>query len=336
MSLPRKKGRNFLTQKICRAHPNLKLIIVDVGARGGIEKIWDIFGDQKEAVGFDPVVEECEKANQGKPKNTSYLPLWITCEEQHQLEVAVKKGLVKLASNQSYKRSSCVEYRRICGDPRPQPTMKTLSEKRESLDAWINQSGFPPPDYLKIDTDGHDLQVLYGAEETIKKSVLSIKVECQFHGYSHPLANTFANIDIFLRAIGFSLLDLDCHHYSRASLPGMFTNSVCAQTITGPIMWADALYGRDLCLPDYETTFDFAITQEKVLKMACIYECFNLEDCATEILLKYKNYWDANTMHDLLNCLTPELFGKKSSYDEFIAFFNKNPKQFVPAPKNKT
>jgi len=74
MSLPKKKGRGLLAQKICKAHPNLKLIIVDVDARGGIKNIWDIFGDQKEAVGFDPVAEEYEKTNQGKPKKAFYLP----------------------------------------------------------------------------------------------------------------------------------------------------------------------------------------------------------------------------------------------------------------------
>jgi len=75
-------------------------------------------------------------------------------------------------------------------------------------------------DFLKTDTDGHDYPVLRGAANLLRECpVLGIAVEVQFHGATHPHAETFSTIDCFPRHHGFSLPDLTPVRYNRAALP---------------------------------------------------------------------------------------------------------------------
>src|ERR1700687_5273006 len=57
--------------------------LVDVGASGGIDKVWDIFGFSFNAVGFEPLMTECERLNADKNKheNVTYYPYLITSED---------------------------------------------------------------------------------------------------------------------------------------------------------------------------------------------------------------------------------------------------------------
>ena len=66
----------------------------------------------------------------------------------------------------------------------------------------------------------HDLEVLMGARGLLEAGVLGLLVEVQLQGASHEYANTFANIDRYLRHLGFSLFDVELYRYSRSALPG--------------------------------------------------------------------------------------------------------------------
>ena len=78
-------------------------------------------------------------------------------------------------------------------------------------------------DFLKIDTDGGDYQVLLGARELLSAApVLGVAIEAHFTGLVHEESNTFRNVDRILALAGFSLFDLELYRYSRAALPKPF------------------------------------------------------------------------------------------------------------------
>ena len=66
----------------------------------------------------------------------------------------------------------------------------------------------PPPDYLSIDTQGTELEILHGADETLAKNVLAVFVEVGF-APTYEGQPMFSEIEGFLRARGFRLASLE-------------------------------------------------------------------------------------------------------------------------------
>jgi hypothetical protein len=122
----------------------------------------------------------------------------------------------------------------------------TCAKDETTVDDFLSKSLLSAPDFLKIDTDGHDYFVLQGARGLLNDiSLLGIQIECQFHGAPGPDQNTFSNIDELLRASGFSLFVLDTHKYSRPELPQPFVLNLFGQSTSGQIQWGEAVYFRD-------------------------------------------------------------------------------------------
>jgi FkbM family methyltransferase len=88
-------------------------------------------------------------------------------------------------------------------------------------------------DYLKIDVQGGELDVLRGAEALLARA-LYVHTEVEFAPVyrDQPL---FSDVDRFLQDHGFDLLDLTkLGHSSYAALPGQQSRS--------KLLWADAIY----------------------------------------------------------------------------------------------
>jgi hypothetical protein len=158
--------------------------------------------------------------------------------------------------------------------------------------------------------------------------VLGLKVEAPFQGPPHEFANTFNNIDRVLHSHGFSLFDLTTNRYSRAELPSPFVYDLAAQTVSGQLVWGDALYFRDLASPAYDAAWRYAVTPERVMKLACLYEQFGLPDCAAELLVNRGDFLAPSTREDLLDLLAG---GEPGAYRALIDAFNADPTSFFPS-----
>ena len=316
-----------------------KFFVVDVGASGGIGAQWYAFGGDLIAVGFDPLVAEVERLNQANTHSgIRYYSGYVGYGQYDRLFPEALRGQkVKTRDNQPFRRSSAVratavmkyDYIQRHFDP---AGAGVYTQSRIELDEFLERDAPSDPDFIKVDTDGSDYQVLLGAERTLReKPVLGLSVECQFHGPVHAHANLFSNIDTLLRSHGFSLFDLEPYSYSRAALPRPFRHRVPAQTIEGQVLWADALYLRDLGDADYETMWPVELSPVRILKMACLFEIHGLEDCAAELLLKYRPRVSSLVDVDAcLDTLTPVFQGRKMSYPEYIRAFEEQTAAFYP------
>ncbi|MBI3831428.1 MAG: FkbM family methyltransferase [Planctomycetes bacterium] len=311
--------------------------LVDVGASGGIGQHWQVFQDHLRAVGFDPLVNEVKRLNDCNPNpKIKYEEAYVVCRRLEEKRLQ-DQGAPKLASknNQSIFRSSSRAALLSSSENYVKEHYNSgqeivFSGKRVQLDDFFSPDSYAQLDFLKVDTDGNDLAVLLGAEAIFKAGgVLGISVEVQFHGNLGDNSNVFANIDAYLRNRGFSLFDLYVYRYSRADLPSPFAWDIPAQTLEGQIMWGEALYFRDLCLPNYEEMWAFKPDEAQILKLACLFELFCLNDCAAKIINKYSPRVPAFSETDrLLDLLTPKWIGKTVTYKEYMSAFNANPKSF--------
>lgn len=87
------------------------------------------------------------------------------------------------------------------------------AERVQSLDRVLSDDGVDHVDFIKLDTQGTELPILRGASTTLATAV-GLKVEVEFVELyeGQPL---FADVDAFLRAAGFQLMDLQRGYWKR-------------------------------------------------------------------------------------------------------------------------
>jgi FkbM family methyltransferase len=80
-----------------------------------------------------------------------------------------------------------------------------IEVRKITLDDWARENDITQIDFLKIDAQGHDLEVLRGAQALLKnRAVKAINVEAMFVPEYEGCA-TFGQIDAFLSTQGYSL-----------------------------------------------------------------------------------------------------------------------------------
>lgn len=303
------------------------LCLLDVGASGGIHTRWSDFADRLTAVGFDPLISEVDRLNAIETRSKiRYEAAYVGCDESNQ---APERLDARTANrfNQLLERTSALAAHRILREDYVRTVYNAgaavdYSSRTITLDDYLGSVPHLRPDFLKIDTDGGDYDVLRGATRLITgDSLLGVAVEVQFKGGE----NCFADIDHFLRQRGFTLFDLEAYRYSRAALPAVFAFGIPAQTVSGQVRWGEALFFRDLLDP---VTEQHTATRERLLKLCCLFVAHGLNDCAAEILSS-DVLSSVPERAALLDLLTPTLFGD-TRYEDYIARFRANPLGWLP------
>jgi FkbM family methyltransferase len=121
-----------------------------------------------------------------------------------------------------------------------------------SLDDCLVRERIPRVDFLELDTQGSELDILIGAERVLRDHIVGLRVEVEFAPMyvDQPL---FADIDAHLRARGFQLFDLSHHHARRAGLDARVATRA-------QLLWGHAIYLRDPQRPyAAETTARLAV-----------------------------------------------------------------------------
>jgi len=319
-------------------------VLLDVGSAGGIAEHWHIFADRLRAYGFDPWIEDCDEQNSKSPENIRYFAnlIGLTDRNHWAFEKPARTTIQSWMSRSSAMAVPPELYLTTGYNPElwgasaaERVVPRTFTNKKIHLDTFVNEQGLDHVDFIKVDTDGNDLEVLLASEHTLaERSVLGLYVECQFQGDADPGANVFANIDRFLRSRGFSLYTLAPYTYSRAVLPMQFMYRQPAQTISGQVYWADAFYFRDFSADEgILAGLDADTRREKILKLASLYELHNLEDCAAELILSYQDELRPRVdVEHVLDLLTPQFNGRQLSYKGYVNEFRNDPENFYPVP----
>lgn len=323
---------DLLARRTFAADP---LVVLDVGASLGIEYQWRLFGDQLRAVGFDALASECDRLNGIEElPGVRYVARWIRDPRQEERFNLAEAFTLKTAW--PYSRTTMVSAGELlafepnvlygAGDTAPR-----TAEETTSIDEFVRAEAIPTVDYIKIDTDGSDIEALLSAETTLgSHGVLGVRIEAPLHGPEHPFSNTWSNIDRVMRERGFSLFDFDRYRLSRSALPDRFVFKSPSATYRGQVAWVDALYLRDVAHPGYlDLWLDLA--PMKLAKIVCLFEVFGLDDCAAEVLLGHRErlstVLDVDAALDILaEQWLPECQGFAGLTREFVS----DPGSFFP------
>lgn len=304
--------------------------LLDVGASGGIQPHWNAFQPHLKAVGFDPLVTEVERLNRVETNpRVRYEDGFVGSGKP-----AAAADKIASRNNGSFARTSAVRATSLLNMNYQKDVFNcgaemVWSKKQLTLDGWLPATARGEVDFIKIDTDGSDFPVLQGAEKILAAGgVLGLSVECPFHGAADEEANLFCNIDRLLRRHGYTLFDLEVYRYSRADLPRPFLYDIPAQTTHGGVQWAEALYFQDLGDADFEKMWRREFSAAKKLKLAGLFDIFDLPDCAVELLKKFRVELEPHIdFTRCLDALTPELMGEKLTYEQYGEVFESFLKQ---------
>ncbi len=162
-------------------------------------------------------------------------------------------------------------------------------ERTIHLPPYLKSADFYDADFLKIDIDGPDYEVLRSLTDLLAQpTLLGVSLEVSFFGSHDANDNTFHNVDRLMREKGFELFGLSVRTYASAALPFPYLDAHPSMNAGGRAGQGDALYVRDLgsrILREQAA----ALSDEKLAKAAVIFALFTLPDYAAEILIAHRD-----------------------------------------------
>lgn len=320
--------------------------LIDIGCSGGIDPVWRIFGDRLRAIALDASVDECERLEREEVHpNIRYIAGFVGLPHNHPMARALKgkppvSRLVfpRLSASRTLELQSKI-LQTASLDEKLQSNAWNLtkladSEKSVVVPELLEQLGWNDADFLKIDIDGPDFQVLNSFDGQFEKlGLLAARLEVNFFGGVGEAEHTFHNTDRFMRARGFDLLALDVRTYSIRTLPSPFAITSPAQTVAGRPFQADAFYARDPAGDDWQE-HAAKMSVEKIAKLAAIFSNWNQPDSAAELLVKFRKrlqeLLDVDVGLELLAGEAQRGAEAAMSYADYIKAFEANAAEFYP------
>lgn len=284
--------------------------VVDVGARGGVASYWSVFGDHLRIIGFDLDPAECARLNGIDPR-TQYLPFALDREARRRTVY-----VASYSASSSFYRTDASYFDRYTAAQNAvvmaEPTLETTT-----LSAALASIGLHSADFIKVDAEGAELEILQGAQDLLP-SVQGILSEVRFTKRFCGCPE-YWEVEKYLREQSFELYDLDVYRLSRKSLPYPYLYSnyfddgrpAAGPSTQGQVLWADALYMRDLV--------GAAPRERNLIVAACLFEIFGLSDCAAELVVANRDAFGAFVPSDqLLDLLVPEVKGQHLTYSKYM------------------
>jgi hypothetical protein len=323
-----------------------RFTFVDIGCSGGIDPAWRVFGERLRAVAFDASVDECERLTLAETHpDIKYIAGFVGLPPDHPFASRVA-GKPRYVRN-PFPRSSAGRMYHL-----QQEKLKAASlEEKLHHNAWtmtqladpakpvvvpkvLMELGWTDVDFMKIDIDGPDFEVLNSFDGYLDElGLLAARMEVNLVGGTGDWEHVFHNTERFMRDRGFELLGLDVRTYAMSALPSPFAITAPAQTVTGRPFQAEAFYGRDPAGPDWRD-IGSAMRPEKLAKLAAIFSVWNQPDSAAELLVEFRQklmvVFDVDVGLELLAGQAQPAAAVALSHKDYIAAFEAGSAQFYP------
>lgn len=327
-----------------------RFTLLDLGCSGGIDPVWRIFGERLRALGIDASVSECRRlvAQESHP-DVHYRGAFVRMLPEHPAYARFHDK--PFVTRHPFQRFSARRSAQILSEhiKSGAPELKMqfnewsqteLADESRPISATeaVAALGWADVDVVKIDVDNPDLEVLTSLDASLADwQVLAAKLEVNFFGGPDDYEGSFHNTDRFMRQAGFELVDLDLRRYSMSALPARYAITFPAQTVTGRLFQADALYVRDVVAP-HMASFAKSLSTGKLMKLAAIFALWNQPDSAAEIVLSFRerfaSFIDIDAALDMLAAQIQQDQPSSLGYKEYLREFEANAASFYPPPSD--
>ncbi len=251
--------------------------VIDVGARGGINAVFRRIAPILEVVGFEPDAEEAQRLLQAGRTSSSFRSLtYLPCG----LDDADGERLLYLCRTRG--ESSFYRPNRVFLDRFPDANrfdiVSTALVKVRSLDSLSQDPAIRLPrfmDFIKIDTQGNEFNILRGAEQMLRTHVVAVEVEVLFAPL-YDSQSAFREVDHLLTTCGLRLFKLKRAEWVRG------TYARRPHLSSGQLAFGDVLYLRDPLDAPHRWSPTHPHQLEALILVALLYD---LHDFALELVM---------------------------------------------------
>lgn len=254
-----------------------KIVVLDLGSFDGFCSIWDQLGSNVELIGVDPFQEEGVKSGKFNRKEITFRNV-VGDKDEEDVDFHVSKfGQASSLLRENTKlvsRFHAAKYGSIVG------TEKVSVKEISKLLKTQNITKF---DFLKIDVEGSELNIMKNLENILREDCLGILSECFFqkYHYDRPL---FSEIEIYLRNLGYYTFDISLEKWGRTTNPVEYPADHHGNIREGnaQVMFANVLFLKDPILDENSMSID------QVKKLITLANLYNQKDFADELKLHFE------------------------------------------------
>jgi FkbM family methyltransferase len=305
------------------------ICLIDVGAWGGPQPLWQPLLGCVKFIGFDFNEQECNRLNAGYRQQN----LDITFYPYAIYDSATKKKfyVTKFPPSSGFipgNQNFLGRFLSIVSDNLE--IVQEFETETINIDSFVKKEHIDYVDFIKVDVEGVEFSVLKGAQKCLA-GVLGVETELNIGPLRDP--ENFSNIDTLLRIYGFHLFDINIARYPRKTLPRGYLSyeqdrfKIDWPQKYGQILSGDAVYLRDPIFERNNGLKYFEWNDVNVLKMASLYELYMLQDCAIELLQEYQSNFSSDLpFNHFYELLTPLVNGfGRVGYEDYIQVSNSLP-----------
>ena len=264
-------------------------VLVDVGVQGGENPRWHLLGDHLVVYGFDAieeVIEGLRKRTKGK-SNRHYH--WIAVGNANE-ERTLFFNAADPCSSSFYPQG----VDRFGNNERRIEQARAVSMRR--LDTLLSEGTIAQPDFLKIDVEGFEREVLLGGSDVLR-TALGVETESNF-GISplYPKSH-FVALQELLVEWHLLVFDINFNRVPRASFQQALADKnfppILDQSSVGKPATLNVLFCRDL-IDDVDHSENYAIPStpvsvDQLIKTMVIYELHGLNDVAIDTAQRFRD-----------------------------------------------
>lgn len=246
--------------------------LVDIGAMSGLSSEWSSIAGDITIIAFEPDPREFKKLKStDKRKYYNFALSDRSAGMQYHIARSTGKSSLFLPDMRELSKFNDPGRFDIVGE-------ETIPSSRvKTLDMLIDEGLVKDPDFLKIDTQGSELNIMKGGSGRFMKEIFGAKIEVEFVRMykGQPL---FRDIDAFMAEQGFRLIDLKRNYWKRK----YFTD----YKGKGSLAFGDALYLREASefLEMLKGSTDAGYKKAKVMKAVIACLVYKIYDLAAELL----------------------------------------------------
>ncbi len=254
-----------------------RIVLLDVGARGGVQWPWNqLPHDALSVISVEPDPDEAAQlraqfaasGGDGKVLSTA---LWRS-DETLSLNLTRSPGASSVFTPARQMLEQFPEAQRF-------DIMRKIEVRARSIDGLAARGEMPAVDFAKIDTQGAELAILEGGVGRLSKDLVGLEVETEFARMyaDQPL---FADLDSFVRRnLGLELWDLRKTYWKYNE------GADAAGPTKGRLIFGDALYLRSLdTLERWLQQMPRSEAGEKIVMLALTAYVYGYLDYATAVL----------------------------------------------------